>query len=83
MKYVISILGLIIGFFLVIKTEWMIRNFGYSEWAETKFAMWGGSRMAYKLGGIIIIIVSIMWATGWAQDILVAIFTPGKRIGIE
>ena len=83
MKYAISIVGIIIGLFLVIKTETMLKNFGYSAWAEAKFGMWGGSRMAYKLGGIIIIIVSVMWMTGWAQDILISIFAPNKRIGIE
>lgn len=80
MKYIISILGIVIGLFLVIKTETMLKNFGYSEWAETKFGMWGGSRVAYKLGGIIIIFVSVMWMTGWAQEILISLFGFGGKV---
>jgi len=78
MKYFFSSLGILIGMFFVIKSEWMLKVFGYSEWAETKFGIWGGSRLAYKLGGLLIIVLSLMWMTGWLQDILMAIFVPGK-----
>jgi len=81
MRYVFSILGILIGMFFVIKSEWMLKAFGYSEWAETKFGIWGGSRTAYKLGGLLIIIISLMWLTGWLQEILLFIFSPMRSLG--
>ena len=76
MKYVIGFIIIILGMFLVIKSEWMLKIFGYNEWAESKFNVWGGSRTLYKFIGIIIIIAAIFYMTGWLQDILLSIFSP-------
>jgi hypothetical protein len=76
MKYFAFIIGLIIGGWMVIQTEKMLNWFGPNEWAEQKFGMYGGSRLFYKMLGLIIIIVSTMMVTGWAEDILLAIFSP-------
>jgi len=60
----IGIIAVAAGMHLVIKTEWYLENFGTIEWAEQKFASSGGSRMFYKLIGIIIIMVGFLAATG-------------------
>ncbi|MDD5290463.1 MAG: hypothetical protein PHT40_04745, partial [Patescibacteria group bacterium] len=73
------IIGLIVGAWMVIQTEKMLNWFGPNEWAEQKFGMYGGSRLFYKMFGLIIIIVSTMMVTGWAQDILMAIFSPMRQ----
>lgn len=80
MKYVYSILVIIIGAFMVIKTEWMLKFFGRSYWAETKLGTEGGSRLLYKLIGIIFIFVAFMIMTGWAEDILWSIFKPTSNL---
>jgi len=82
MNYFISFLFIALGCFMVVKTEWILNFFDYSAWAEAKFGAWGGSRTLYKLIGLIIIILALMWMTGWLQDILISIFNPG-RIGGE
>jgi len=81
MKYIAFIIGLIVGAWMVIKTEKMLNWFGPVEWAETKLGMYGGSRLFYKMFGLIIIIVSTMIVTGWAEDLILAIFSPmaGKK----
>ena len=81
MRYFFSILGILIGMFMVIKSGLILNFFGYSEWAETKFGIWGGSRAMYKLIGLMIIIASLMIMTGWMQNILMAIFAPTKSLG--
>jgi len=81
MKYFISIIIIIIGMFMVIKSEWMLKSFGRIAWAENKFSMWGGSRAMYKFIGIIIIICTFMYMTGWLQDILLSIFSPIGNLG--
>jgi ABC-type phosphate transport system permease subunit len=78
MNYFVFIISLIIGAWLVIKTEKMLSWFGPNEWAEEKLGLYGGSRLFYKMLGLIIIIAGTMFVTGWAQDLLLAIFAPKK-----
>ena len=59
--------GLVImagGALIVIKTEWLLDNFGRMSWFEAKLGTEGGSRLGYKLIGLIIIIVGIIQMTG-------------------
>ncbi len=64
MKYFLGLLGLAIGIFLVVKTEWFIQNFGNSAWAEEHFGTSGGTRTLYKLIGLAIIFIAMMGMTG-------------------
>ena len=72
MKYIIAILAITVGIFLVIKTEWFIENFGRSAWAEEKLG--GGTRLLYKLIGIAVIILKLMVLTGGFERIFLNIF---------
>ena len=59
------IIGLVIAAFgavLVIKTFWFYEFFGSMDWAE-KYLGGGGSRLAYKLIGILISFIGFMVAT--------------------
>ena len=76
MKYFISILLILFGMFMTIKSEWILKFFGYNEWAENKFRIWGGSRMLYKLIGLVFVLAGVFLMTGWLEDIARAIFLP-------
>lgn len=41
------------GVFLVIKSEWMLQNFGAVAWAEENLGYDGGTRLFYKLLGVL------------------------------
>jgi fatty acid desaturase len=61
------ILGLIIaavGVGLVMKTEWLMQNFGRIAWFEAKLGAEGGSRLGYKLLGLIAIFIGLLVMTG-------------------
>lgn len=73
MKYVLGILVIALGALMVIKTQWFIENFGYSDWAETKIGG-GGTRLMYKVLGIIFIFGSVLAMTGALGEILFGIF---------
>ncbi len=75
MRYFLGLLGVAVGVFLVIKTEWMVNNFGSIAWAE-KYLGGGGTRTFYKLLGIIIIIISFLALTGLLGKVVLAIFGP-------
>ncbi|MBU0596583.1 hypothetical protein KJ641_02135 [Patescibacteria group bacterium] len=64
MKYFFGILGVLIGTMMVIKTEWIVQAFGSSSWAETHLGSSGGTRLMYKLIGVLLIFVSMMGVTG-------------------
>lgn len=70
MHIFIGILVALVGAGMVIKTEWLIVNFGTNEWAESKMAMYGGSRMLYKLMGLAAIIIGFMLITDLFQAFL-------------
>jgi hypothetical protein len=53
-----------LGALLVIKSEWFLQNFGTINWAERNLGTNGGSRLAYKLLGIIVIFFGFLLITG-------------------
>ena len=78
--------GLIIGtlgFLIIWKTSWIVQNLGTNAWAEAKLGSSGGTRLMYKLLGLIIIIFGMMIITDLSDSFLMAtvgkIFTAGNR----
>lgn len=74
MKYVIGTICICIGFVIIWKSDWLMNNFGRIAWAEEHLGMDGGTRLFYKLLGIIIIVFAFMFMSGAMQSILGAIF---------
>ena len=64
MKLLLGLLITVGGALLVIKTEWFLQNFGTIDWAEQNLGTNGGSRLAYKLLGIIAIFFGFLLMTG-------------------
>lgn len=72
MKYLFGFILIAMGFFLVWKTDWMMKNFGRVEWAEQKLGS-GGTWTFYKLIGVGFIFLAFLITTGsivWILDIL-------------
>ncbi|HTK04034.1 MAG TPA: hypothetical protein VL500_00450 [Candidatus Eisenbacteria bacterium] len=80
MRTVLRVIGglliVFVGCLLVIKSEWFLQNFGKVQWAEEKLGMDGGTRLFYKLLGVLICIVGIMMATNLLGGALIS--TVGK-----
>ncbi len=73
------ILGLIIlvtGVFLTIKTEWFMENFGRISWFEKTLGTEGGSRLGYKLLGLLAIFIGIIMATGNGANFFTWLLSP-------
>ena len=73
------ILGIIItaaGVFMVIKTEWLVNNFGRIAWFEEKLGSEGGTRLGYKLIGILVLIVGIIVMTGSGPEFMRWLVSP-------
>jgi hypothetical protein len=73
------ILGAIItfvGFLFVAKTEWFLENFGRISFFEEHLGSEGGSRLGYKLLGIIIIFIGTLIMTGLIGGFMRWILSP-------
>lgn len=76
MSFIIGIVAVLMGVGMVLKTEWIIENFGASAWAENKFGTAGGTRTMYKLIGLLLIFIGFLLITGLFQGFLMG--TIGK-----
>jgi len=77
-------LGIIIlasGLFLILKTEWLLENFGRIAWFEAKLSSEGGSRLGYKLLGLAAILIGIIVMTGSGSDFMGWIVSPLVKYG--
>lgn len=80
MQLLVMLPGIALGFLLVWKSEWILENFGRIDWAEVKLATSGGTRMFWKLVGLAIILLSLLYYTGCVQGALEFIFvSQGRR----
>ena len=73
---IIGVLMAVVGILIVVKTEWIVQNFGTNAWAEAKFGFSGGSRIFYKLIGLGIIFIGFIIMTGMWEGFLMG--TVGK-----
>ncbi len=76
MFIILVIIITIPGVLLVIKTEWFLQNFGRISWFEKQFGTEGGSRLGYKLVGILLIFVGIVVMTGSGPNLIEWILSP-------
>ena len=70
MKIFGGILIAALGVWLLFKTESVMNTFGRVEWAEAKMQMYGGTRMFYKLLGLIAVLLGFLMITGLSGPML-------------
>lgn len=76
------IIGLAIittGTFLVVKSEWFVYNIGRIAWFEANLGSEGGTRLGYKLIGILLVIIGIIITTGSGDSFLTWLLAPILR----
>ena len=77
MKYIIGILMIAAGIFMVWRTDMIMGFFGRSAWAESKLGS-GGSWAFYKGIGVIVIIFAMLLMSGDVVSILDWLFLPNN-----
>lgn len=70
LRIIIGLLIVVIGFSMVWKTVWYLRTFGRIRWAERYLGLEGGSRLFYKLLGVVIIFLGVFLATNLLGGII-------------
>ncbi len=81
MRFIIGFAVVIGGFLMVWKADWFVKNFGQIGWAEEHLSTEGGTRIFYKILGIIFIMGAFMGMTGLLGDIVGGIFGPLFKFG--
>lgn len=74
MRIFIGFLMIALGTLTIIKTEWIVRNFGYSEFGESKLRSFGGTRLLWKLIGMIATIAGMLVVANLHGRVILAIF---------
>jgi hypothetical protein len=70
MRYFLGLIMVGIGVLLIIKTEWFVQNFGSNAWAEEHLGTSGGTRLMYKLIGIVFIFFGFLAITNLLSGFL-------------
>jgi hypothetical protein len=74
-----GLIVVLIGAGLAIKTEWFVENFGRITWFEDNLGTEGGTRLGYKLLGILAVFIGIIVMTGSGGLFFGWLFSPLTR----
>ena len=82
MRFVWGIIIFLVGLLFIVKTDTIQRINGRVVWAERHLGTSGGTRLFYKLIGLLLIIISFMLVTNLAGNFLLLMVGPIFRLGI-
>lgn len=71
MHYFIGVLLVLAGVAFILKTQWFYENFGTIAWAEEKLGTSGGTRLFYKLIGLVLIFFGFLLITNMWEGFLI------------
>ncbi len=74
MRVLIGLIVAGIGFLMVWKTDWIVRNFGYMAWAERSMGIFGGTRTVIKVIAVIGIFFGFLYMTNQLDGFLDFVF---------
>lgn len=80
MNLIIGSIIIFIGYLLVAKSEWMLNNFGRIAFFEDKLGTEGGSRLGYKIIGLICIFLGFLIFTGMISGFMTWLLSPLLRL---
>lgn len=76
MHIIIGLAIVAVGVVVVAKSEWLLNNFGYIAFFEEHLGTEGGSRLGYKLIGMVVIFIGTMIMTDMIGSLLTWILSP-------
>ncbi len=83
MQFIIGLIITPIGVIIMMKSEWLLNNFGSIAFFDQHLGSSGGSRLGYKLIGIVIIFVGILFLTGMIGGFVTWILSPSVHLPVE
>ena len=83
MKFILGVVFTIIGVMIVIKSESFLRFFGRISFFEKHLGTEGGSRLGYKIIGLVVIFLGILTMTGMINGFMAWLTGPITRLGVN
>jgi fatty acid desaturase len=80
MNFILGLILTVAGVLIVMKTEWLMQNFGRVAWFEKNLGAEGGSRLGYKLMGILAIFIGLLLVTGLIGGFMNWLVSPLTRV---
>jgi hypothetical protein len=77
MKFLLGLIMIAVAILFIVKTEWFIGAFGRIGWAEEKLGAEGGTRLFYKLLGVLLVLMAFMIMSGKITNTLDWLFLSG------
>lgn len=82
-RFILGTIIMAIGITIVIKAEWMLNNFGRIAFFEDKLGAEGGSRLGYKLVGMIFFFIGLLIMTNMIGGFLTWMLSPLTKYGVQ
>jgi len=76
MNILVGLILIVVGALIVVKSEWLLDNFGRIGFFEQHLGTEGGSRLGYKLAGILTIFIGLLIMTGMIGGFLSWLLSP-------
>lgn len=76
MNIIFGLILMAVGTLVIMKSEVLFRNFGRIAWFEKNFGSEGGSRLGYKLMGLVVVFFGLLLTTGTLNGFMNAILSP-------
>ena len=76
MQFILGVLIIALGIYMVLKTEIVLKNFGSSSFFEKHLGTEGGSRLGYKLLGLLLIFLGLVIMLGMSDNFLRFLLSP-------
>ena len=67
-RIILGLILMVVGYLVVWKSDWLLRNVGSIPSAEKYLHTEGGSRLMYKLIGIFLLLLGALHATNLLED---------------
>jgi hypothetical protein len=81
MQFILGVLIIALGIYIVLKTNAILKSFGRSSFFEKNLGAEGGSRLGYKLLGVLLIFIGLVIMLGMSDNFLQFILSPLIRNG--
>lgn len=72
-RIIFGLIIVVVGTIIVLKSEWIYQNVGPIPWAEAHLHTEGGSRVLYKIIGIVVVVIGFMIITNLMSKLLTAV----------
>lgn len=76
MNFFFGLLAIGVGAMMTVKSEALLNSFGRVAWFEEHLGLEGGSRLGYKLMGMLVIFFGILTMTGMIGGFMEWVLSP-------